>query len=144
MEYNRIQSLVPKDEHFDATAVNEGVWVSKAHLDAIENQLGQDQATIESHGPAVQGLTDQITTLTTERDSAKTELQTANDTVAARDSKITEMQSEIDGLKKGPGAQPEQTSREKDELGATENAAYSSDKDPFFQFANNAFGFAKK
>lgn len=47
MEYPQIISLVPLCEHFDASVVGEGIWISVAHFAAIENQLDEAAALIK-------------------------------------------------------------------------------------------------
>ena len=60
MEYTNIVSLVPEGEHFDASAINEGVWISQAHLDAIETKLGENAT-------AFSGFNEKIETANTEK-----------------------------------------------------------------------------
>lgn len=97
MEIPKIIALVPAGEHFDQSAIiNEGGFLSVAHIGAIENALGEDNAE------ALAQANEQITTLTSERDAAQSsldatteQLNTANETITARDARIVELEAEV-------------------------------------------------
>ena len=79
MKYPKIKSLVPQGEHFDESAiVNEGGYISVAHLDALEKTLGENATAISGHAAA---------------------LQTANDATTAAEAKVTPLTEEIATLK---------------------------------------------
>lgn len=110
MEFNNIKALVPVNEDFDASAVNEGVWLSEAHLAAIETSLennttlvGELRNTITEHATAVQ--------------TANDALATANETITAHESTIQSLNEQIATLKQAPAGEGKNTSKEKDELG---------------------------
>lgn len=109
MEYNNIISLVPQGEHFDASAINEGVWVSQAHLDAIENTLAGNAASIatgKEEFDALNGSTAQL----------KTDLEASAKTIDALNSTIADKDAEIERLKAAAAGQMKQTSKENDKL----------------------------
>lgn len=100
MKYNRINDLVPEGEHFDESAVGEGVWISSAHLRNIECALenastAQEavQSRLDESGQTVSDLTEQ--------------LDTATQTIADRDATIASLQqqlAEIGGKASGSGS----------------------------------------
>jgi len=109
MEYPQVVSLVPKGEEFDATAVNEGVWVSTAHLANVEN-------TLVANATSIADLNSQVIKTNDERDEANTSLQTAQQTITDRDATIALLKTEIADLKIKPAADPKQTNKESDKL----------------------------
>lgn len=108
MEYNNIISLVPDGEHFDASAINEGVWLSQAHLDAIENSFVASAAAIENAAAEVALANDNVA-------AANVNIETANTTLAEREATIEALQAEVATLKAGPAAPIQQTAKDKDE-----------------------------
>lgn len=79
MEYTNIISLVPQGEHFDPTAMNEGIWMTANHVGAIENSLTSNatgtsaiQESLNERDQQIQSLTDQLNgskQVLTERDA---------------------------------------------------------------------------
>jgi len=108
MEYTNIINLVPAGEHFDASAVNEGVWVSVAHLNNIENTLVEasikvDEST-EQNRLAIENL-----------EAANLSVQQATAAMEEKDNTIASLQQQIEILKAGPAAAIQQTAKEKDD-----------------------------
>lgn len=113
MEYPQIISLVPQGEDFDATAVNEGVWVSAQHIAALEAALAtnvSDLATAATNVTTAQGATAAVQTL----------LDAANVTITERDATIVELNNQIATLKKGAAKEPAATGKATDDLGKKE------------------------
>lgn len=110
MEYTHITACVPEGEHFDATAVNEGVWLTEKHLQSIESFMAH-QATAASS----------FETQISEKDTAIAEAKKeASDAVAGQEvlqTKINELNTEIETLKKKPASDFTNTAKEKDENG---------------------------
>ena len=105
MEYTNIISLVPQGEHFDPTAMNEGVWLTESHINAIESSLGTytsagtvAQETINDRDQQIQSLTDQ--------------LNASKQVVTERDATIATQAAEIERLKAGPAGEQQQTKKE--------------------------------
>lgn len=89
MKYAKIAALVPANEHFDPTAINgEGVWLTTAHLEAMENQLLGDGTTIESKIAELTEAQNQLAEKTTA-------LQTANADIVAKATRIMELEGEL-------------------------------------------------
>ncbi len=108
MEFKHILALVPDDEHFDASAVNEGVWVSTGHLQNIENELATSLAQVleadQQNQQAIENL-----------NNANTAIETAAALAAEKDQQIAALQAEIETLKAAPAAPITQTVKGKDE-----------------------------
>ena len=128
-------ALVPDGEYFDSTALNEGIWLTAGHVNAIEQALEGNAGT--------------ITQLTGERDTARQELAAANtaatqatNDLATANSTITAQQAEIATLKKGPAsAFTNTTSGEDPETGKkAEVPFHASDENPANQLADRLFG----
>lgn len=133
----RISALVPDGEHFDATALNEGIWLTVGHVNNIENALETHEAS------AIQ--------LTTERDTLQqqlTEAQTAaqasatqhQQEIAQRDERIATLQSENEKLKKTPAAEFQATSRPEDNFNPASVPSYADDKNPSNILADSLLG----
>ena len=111
MEYPNIISAVPEGEHFDASAVNEGVWLSQAHLDSLENRLQENAGSISSAAAAVESGNAAI-------EAANTTIADRDATIAAKDEEIATLTAENAKLKAGPAGSFSNTSKEQDDLGA--------------------------
>lgn len=113
MKYPKINSLVPAAEHFDESAIiNEGGYLSIAHLTAIEKNLADSEsgsiastaalnAAQESLAAATESLTaantkveEQTATITSLQSEVAT-AKTTNETQAAR---ITALEAEVAAL----------------------------------------------
>ncbi len=105
MKYAQIQALVPTGEHFDESGIiNEGGFLSVAHLDNIEHTLStnspaleQANATIEQHIATIEA-----------RDATIVELQAANDAAAEKATEqaatIATLQAQVATLSKRPSS----------------------------------------
>lgn len=111
--YEKIAALVPEGEHFDATAINEGVYLTTAHIANIEvSLLNQDTVVAE---------------MQTQLDAAKQQNETSQQTIADRDAsleskdaQITALEAEVATLKTKPAADFTEKGKEKDEHGSGE------------------------
>lgn len=136
MEYTQVISLVPNGEHFDATAVNEGVWLSQGHLDAIEGQLQAHAATIAGHDEVVNGLNQQLQDQALQAQQAVSDLETANGTISTQTTRIQELEAEVARLQKAPAGGFTSTVKELDEVGKQETPSYADDSNPFNRMAD--------
>lgn len=109
MEYTQLNSLVPAGEHFDSSAINEGIYLTSGHVEAIENALASNSTTVSD-------LNTQITNITSERDTAQSALATANQTIADRDATIEQQAQEIATLKAGAAGSMKSTEKTEDNL----------------------------
>lgn len=114
MKYPKVKDLVPAGEHFDESAiVNEGGFLSVAHLDAIENQLtesGTAYATLQTQldEANANGTTLQTTIegLNTEISGLKTAATASANTINTQQARITALEAEnaeLGGQSSGTG-----------------------------------------
>lgn len=115
MEYTNITALVPTGEHFDSSAINEGVYLTVAHVNAIEKSLG-------GHATALADQALQAQQAVAAQQTAEASLATANQTIADRDATIVAKDAEIAKLKAGPAADMKETAKDKDDLGGKDKA----------------------
>jgi predicted nuclease with TOPRIM domain len=78
MKYPKITSLVPAGEHFDESAVGEGVYLTATHLKSIEDKLAEPvavdpvlQEQLDTANASVTSLQEQVKTMHT-AESVKT------------------------------------------------------------------------
>lgn len=109
MEYTNIISLVPEGEHFDPTAMNEGVWITEGHMNAIENHF----TTVTSAGTALQ---ETINGSAQEIQSLKDQLNASKQVITERDATIMQLNEQIATLKAGPADKEKTTQKEEDDL----------------------------
>lgn len=113
MEYPRITALVPQGEHFDSTALNEGIWLTTGHFNAIENALESGNGSVVSLTTERDNLQQQLTQA---RQDAQTAATQAQNDLQARDQQIGNLQTEIANLKKGPAGNFTQTTTTQDQV----------------------------
>ena len=109
MEFNHIIALVPDGEHFDAAAINEGVWISQGHLVNIESAFAQVDSLEAQANENIEKLNGRIT----EMEEAAT---AATTTIQQKDERIAELEAEVASLKAQPAADLKDTSKQNDEL----------------------------
>ena len=102
MEHTQIISLVPEGEYFDASAINEGVYLSVAHLNAIEAQLALSAGNIEAAMEEVSAANSAV-------DAAKQTIDQQAATIAA-------LEEEVKTLKQTPAAPVSATTKEGDDF----------------------------
>jgi hypothetical protein len=122
MEYPQIISLVPEGEHFDASAVNEGVWVSAAHLVNVETRI---TALVSEAALADQ----RISTEREAAEAAQNSLTAANTSLSTSAARISELEAEVVGLKRSAAKEPETTTAEADALGANATNKFETSYD---------------
>lgn len=105
MKFPNVTAQVPKDEHFDGSAVNEGIWLSAGHVNNVENALATSAANNTTQQARIDELTNQLTAANTSLSDAQTNLQTAN-------TKIGDLQTEVKTLKEQPAGAIAQTGKE--------------------------------
>lgn len=111
--YEKIATLVPEAEAFDSTAVNEGVWLTEAHLGNIETSL----ANADTVAATLQTQLDAEKQAVTDAQAAVT---TAQETITAKDAEIETLKGEVATLKARPAADFKESGKEKDEHGGGE------------------------
>jgi len=109
MEFKHIIALVPDGEHFDAAAINEGVWISQGHLVNIESAFATAHTLKGDADNDIEVLNDRIT----EMEEAAT---AAASTIQQKDDRIAELEAEVAALKAQPAAPIQATVKENDDL----------------------------
>ena len=113
MEYPQIISLVPEGEHFDASAVNEGVWLSVGHINSIEGGITALQQAVATNKVDLDARTSELAT-------ASQNLSAANATITERDATIAAQATEIANLKAAAAKSPATTTTTEDPNEGTE------------------------
>lgn len=123
--YEKIKALAPEGEAFDATAVNEGVWLTENHLANIETSLlNADTLQVQT-----QTLLDAEKQTSSDRLKA---LEVAAVDFAEKSKQVETLQSEVATLKAKPAGSFTETAKDKDEHGGgagNENFETSYDKE---------------
>ena len=102
MKFQKIAGLVPEGEHFDESAiVNEGGFLSVAHLNAIENAL-VDTEGLEQANASIVELSNERDTAVQELATATENLTTAQETITIRDARIAELEVQLAEFTKQP------------------------------------------
>ncbi len=95
MKYPQLNSLVPAGEHFDESAINEGVYLTSGHLNSIETQLADHAGALEAVNVQLTEANASVTTLS--------ETATANaTTIQTQAARIVELEEQV--VKLGAGA----------------------------------------
>lgn len=103
MKYQHIQSLVPDGEHFDeSAAINEGMFMSIGHIDAIENALGNAGSVSESIQAQLGEANEQISSLNDSITAAQERETTLQNTVNEHLQTIESLNAQIVELGKKP------------------------------------------
>lgn len=103
MKFPQLNSLVPAGEHFDESAINEGVYLTVAHVTGIENSLAVnasvlaamqtkvDEAavTITTHDATIAGLNIQAATDKTTIDGLQARLDVLEAKASGKGSVVT-------------------------------------------------------
>jgi len=172
MKFSKISALVPTGEPFDEKAVNEGVWMSEAHLDGIENALSlaetaasEAATTLEAVNASLAEKNASLVTLTEEVVAQKkiaetltaanataaqklTETEAAHATaLTAKDEKITSLEAEVVKLGKTPsgtGSAVVATEDEKPEEAATGKPGLLDAEHPLNKYAASKIANAAK
>lgn len=172
MKFPKISALVPEKEHFDETAVNEGVWLSEPHLSQIENALSNAEvaageaatnlqtanASIEAKNNSLIALTEEVASqkkivenLTAEKAASEkkmTDQAAENDIVlAAKDKEIASLQEEVARLGKnasGTGSTVVTKEDENADESAGEMPSLLDPNHPLNQYATAKLTSAKK
>lgn len=138
MKYPQIQSLVPEKEHFDLSAINEGVYLTVGHITNIEESLQESSTAVE----AVQNNLDAANVAVTELNEIISELNAAAtisaNTIADRDAKITDLEArvtELGGQSSGKGTTLPVNHDEQDESNKP-TPSYLDDSNPINEWAD--------
>ena len=95
MKYPQLSAVVPQGEHFDDSVVNEGVWLTAAHLNNIEAALSTNAELDTTMNSAIATMTGQIDGLvdTAVKDAA---------TIRTQSARIVELEATVEKLEAKP------------------------------------------
>ncbi len=102
MKYPKLNSVVPAGEHFDESAINEGVYLTTGHVNNIESALvagAQASADLQTANTTIDGLNTTVSGLQ-KTDGEK------DTTINTQKQKITELEAAVQklgGEPSGPG-----------------------------------------
>jgi chromosome segregation ATPase len=166
MEYTQIKALVPEGEHFDTTAINEGVWLSEGHLNKLEESLSGLAAAkaslIQQHETAiatlnkehetvlsgvktendavVSSINEKLTNQALQAQQATEGLNTANETIAARDARIVELEAKVAKLENEAPKPKQSAGKDKDEVNGGGQPAHLNPDNSLNKAAEGFFG----
>lgn len=157
MKYPKITALAPTGEDFKEEAVNEGVWLTEAHLASIETSVSNAELAATTAATALQeanaektaaqdALAIEKTAAADAATKAAEELAAANSLAATRQTEIEALQAENTRLSNSAAAAILNTSVDEDvpPVGGRKESAINSDSDPFNQFADSILGKPKQ
>ena len=144
MKYPQLNSLVPAGEHFDESAVNEGVFLSVAHIDAIEQNLA-------GHEGVLQAVQTQLDTAKETNTTHEATIVTHEATISTlttenknQSDKILELQGIVAKLNKKPSGQGSSLQvaaaaevKEEEKLSENGKARFDSADHPANKFADS-------
>lgn len=141
-----ITALVPTGEHFDATAINEGVYFTEAHCVAIEAALQTAATNATATQQLLQDATAALTAAKEQHVAELATLQAVADGVAEKDTTIATLQAEIATLKQKPAGAFVEPGKGGDDApinNEANKARYDDPNNPLNAFADNHLQHSK-
>lgn len=121
--YEQLTALVPEGEHFDASAINEGIYLTEGHLANIETAL-------LNNAGAVSAIQQQLDEATSQRDTAQQSVAGLNESISTKDARIQELEAQVVELQKKPaGTFSEKKKDEEDHGGGNPDEKYMTSYD---------------
>lgn len=108
--YEQLTSLVPEGEHFDASAINEGVYLTEGHLVNIESALA-------ANAGAVSAIQQQLDEATSQRDTAQQSVNGLTESISQKDARIQELEAKVVDLEKKPAGEFSEKGKDKEDHG---------------------------
>lgn len=141
MKYDQIPGLVPPGEHVDMSAMNEGIFLSVAHVDAIESALANNAGIVAALNIKIdeQSLLAQQTAVA--QQAAEGSLATANKELTTASGRITELEARVAELEEEDGIT--QTAKAIDG-GKTKVPFHASPENPANKIADSLLGAPKQ
>jgi len=127
MKYPKVSALVPEAEHFDESAVNEGVWLTAAHLNNIEQALTAPAQEVADLQQQLQAANDANAQLQEQMNARPTQesLDAANATIAT----LQEQVKTLGGQSSGNGTHVAPVVEEKHDGGGESGKLSITDED---------------
>ena len=126
MKYPHLSATVPQGEHFDSSAVNEGVWLTAAHIDSIEASLATNAELVISNSNSAETISGLNT--------AASDNATTISTQAARIQELEAQVVELGGKASGNGSVL--VVKEDEHTDKTPVPAYLDDNNEFNQWVD--------
>lgn len=98
-QYNQIVALVPAGEHFDAAAINEGIYLTAGHVAAIETALLNHAGALTEKDNLLQAAADALQTAAATHAAELQPLQAASGALATANETITALEAQVAELK---------------------------------------------
>jgi hypothetical protein len=117
-----------------------GFFLDATQMDNIEAQL----EAADTAAASVTSLTEQLAAAEAARQTADTALATAQQTISANATRITELEQQLAAAQEAPAAEFENSSREKDAQGNLKIPFHQREDNPANKLADNLFGKPKK
>lgn len=137
MSYPKILAAVPTGEHFDESAVNEGVWLSATHLSSVEAALTEAETVTTAAENTLTLKEEELATATASLATAETDKSALQTSLAEKEATIATLQAEVVALGKQPSGTGSSLGKSKDEGSeAVPVPSYLSDENPINQWAD--------
>jgi len=107
MKYPQLNALVPTGEHFDESAINEGVYLSVGHVNSIEETLAGHITSMDAVNVKLDEANTSISTLNTTVSSLEEAATTSATVIKTQSEKIVELEAtvaKLSGLPSGKGS----------------------------------------
>lgn len=104
MKFPHINALVPEGEHFDESALNEGIYVSVGHFNAIEKALAAAAVSVEQLNTANATIAERnasVQNLNTTVSEKETHIGSLNQKVNELEAKVAELGGQSSGSGSG-------------------------------------------
>lgn len=94
MKFPKLTALAPIGESFDETALNEGIWVTGAHLESVEAALAGSDTILGEVQIKLETATAQVTEGATKVTALEESAGTAATTITTQAARIAELEAE--------------------------------------------------
>ncbi len=136
MKYPRLNELIPEGEHFDESAVNEGVWLTVTHLNNIEESLSQSTTAIEAVENNLAVANNNISELEKTVNDLQKSVNDANQTITKNNSTIAALQAKITELGGQSSGNGTTLLIQQDEAESSKEPSYLDDNNPINSWAD--------
>lgn len=145
MKYPKITELVPANESFDESAVNEGVWLSEPHLSAIEKKTEEISAALTVSNTALETANASLATATEELNTLKATAKASETTISTQATRIAELEAQVAALGKNPSGTGSVVITKKDDTQeSTVKPSYASESNPANEWLDKQMSRRKK
>lgn len=130
-KYPQIESLVPEKEHFDESAINEGVYLTVGHIDNIEQTLANATTATEAIQESLDAEVEKTTELTATINSLNQAATATTQAIAAKDAAIIVLEAKVAELGgKSSGKGTALTIKEDEQENSSKQPSYLDDNNP--------------